>query len=288
MNLLLLKEKWESTIQSHIWTTQQKIKLEHEWENSSTTPTPAPIQQNETTTTTPITQLSSSPSPSPPPSSLFWCVQEAIYGPVQTKHMRQRGTNARIEERMRIVETLRKTPRILKESNYPFTLEKIQSLLSSLMMSPTDSLEDLFAYSAYYKKIFVVLFRDQFVRVFRNTQLDLNDDTPVVFLKTSPEAVRAKSSSPSPSPSSSPLFTQMLPRVDVSSLKPGLFAEINGIFYFVLEPTATGLRSESSYRGDEIQKLAEWFWVVNGRGEEDGGCPLRLKKECFQYVLTCL
>lgn len=151
MNLLLLKEKWESTIQPHIWTTQQKMKLEHEWENSSTTPTttpapaPAPIQQNETTTTTqktttPITQLTSSPSPSPPPpSSLFWCVQEAIYGPVQTKHMRQRGTNARIEERMRIVETLRKTPRILKESNYPFTLEKIQSLLSSLMMSPTDS-----------------------------------------------------------------------------------------------------------------------------------------------------
>ena len=117
--------------------------------------------------------------------SLFWSVFIAVKGYGEYLREQRRAANVWIEERMRIVDSLKKAPRQMKESNHKLSLEKIQALFSGMMTSRQDKEEDGILYAAYYKIPIVILYEKTAV-VFdtESTRYASAESTdPVIYLR---------------------------------------------------------------------------------------------------------
>lgn len=117
--------------------------------------------------------------------SLFWSVFIAVKGYGEYLREQRRAANVWIEERMRIVDSLKKAPRQMKESNHKLSLEKIQALFSGMMTSRQDKEEDGILYAAHYKIPIVILYEKTAV-VFdtESTRYASTESTdPVIYLR---------------------------------------------------------------------------------------------------------
>jgi hypothetical protein len=88
-------------------------------------------------------------------NSLFWSIyelehpEEAFLG---TK------ANAEVDHRLKVVASLKTTPKRLKETNSKLTIEQTQALLGSMLVAKEDKLDFCIAYAAYYNKPIIVVY----------------------------------------------------------------------------------------------------------------------------------
>lgn len=101
--------------------------------------------------------------------TLFWCVFVAHYGYSEYLRVGNRFQNRELEEKQRMMETLSKNPKQMKEGSMKLTNDAIQEILSGLMVSSNDSFSALVAYSMYYGKTIYVVFECSYL-VFSNTK----------------------------------------------------------------------------------------------------------------------
>ena len=106
--------------------------------------------------------------------TLFWCVFVAHYGYSEYLRIGNRLQNRELEEKQKIIDTLSKNPKQLKEGNVKLTNDAVQEILSGLMVSAHDSFSALVAYAKYYHKTIYVVFECSYL-VFSHTK-----DTPDV------------------------------------------------------------------------------------------------------------
>jgi hypothetical protein len=116
--------------------------------------------------------------------TLFWCIFLAIYEYGEYMEAIRRSGNREIEEKLRMVDSLKKSPKILKESNSKLTIEQTQALYGSLATSREDRIEFCAAYAAYYKKTIWLLYPKTY-RVFSPTT-EVSTDSDAIVIKVSP------------------------------------------------------------------------------------------------------
>jgi len=112
-------------------------------------------------------------------NTLFWSVFMSVYEYPEYMEASRRSGNREIEEKLRMVECLKKTPKILKESSAKLTLEQTQALYGSLLTTREDRLEFCAAYAAFYKRPIVIVYSKTY-RVFSPTA-ELGDEPPIIL-----------------------------------------------------------------------------------------------------------
>ena len=118
-------------------------------------------------------------------NTLFWsiyeheCPGEAFMNPY--------SANVEIDTRLKVVDSLKKTPKRLKETNSKLTLEETQGLFGSMLTAREDKLEFCVAYSVFYNKHILVVYNKTY-RLFSPTvSADIEDDDHVIILRASKE-----------------------------------------------------------------------------------------------------
>lgn len=173
--------------------------------------------------------------------SLFWSLFIAVYGyGVYAREQNNKPWNTRIDERVRIVESLKATPRRLKDCNHKLTLDQIQALFSTLMTSPHDSVDQLIVYSIYYSRPIVVMYDSIHAKhVFLPSLASVLDEDEV-----SDEAIYLLASSPN----NRMQYALLLDRECIQARRN----------YFLLENIKDGgLRALSSYKVGDLQSIAD-------------------------------
>ena len=84
--------------------------------------------------------------------SLFWCMFISHHGFPEHYLLGSKYANREMEEKQRIMDTFRKTPALLKETNYKVTNVLTQEILSDLLVNKKSSLSTLLALVVFYKK----------------------------------------------------------------------------------------------------------------------------------------
>ena len=90
--------------------------------------------------------------------TVFWCMFIAHYGYSEYILSGNRLNNRELEEKQKIMETLSKNPKQLKDGSMRLTHDGVKEILSILMTSSNNDFMELVAYSMYYKKTVVVEF----------------------------------------------------------------------------------------------------------------------------------
>jgi hypothetical protein len=175
--------------------------------------------------------------------SMFWSVFIAVKGYGEYIREQRRAANVWIEERMRIVDSLKKAPRQMKESNHKLSLEKIQALFSGMMTSRQDKEEDGILYAAYYKIPIVILY-DKTAVIFdtesaRYASTDPKD--PVIYL-------RAKGTARVDRNGRRQIEYSL---IDVTKLD-GVRESILSGDIFVVDNLGNGLKGISTYKTEEL------------------------------------
>ena len=89
--------------------------------------------------------------------TIFWCIYTFIYGEGEYMHIGHSYGNKALEEKQKIIEFIKKTPKLLKSSNVKLTNGNIQEILSEFMVDKTISSFGIAALAIYYKTpIFIV------------------------------------------------------------------------------------------------------------------------------------
>lgn len=88
--------------------------------------------------------------------SLFWCMFIAFYGYNEYEYIGKKYANKELEEKQKIMEHIKKTPKIIKETNKKITNVLIQEILSELMIQKETNLVTFIAFVFYYKKKVII------------------------------------------------------------------------------------------------------------------------------------
>jgi len=83
--------------------------------------------------------------------TVFWCIFSFVHGFDEYNEIGHSYGNIMLEEKMKIVEFIKKTPKILKESNVKITNMGIQEVISEFMVDNTTSFHGIAALAIYYK-----------------------------------------------------------------------------------------------------------------------------------------
>lgn len=116
--------------------------------------------------------------------TLFWCIFLAVYEYGEYMEAIRRSGNREIEEKLRMVDSLKKSPKILKETNSKLTLEQTQALYGSLATSREDRIEFCAAYAAFYKRTIWLIYPKTY-RVYSPTG-DVSTDSDNIVIQVSP------------------------------------------------------------------------------------------------------
>ena len=163
-------------------------------------------------------------------NSLFWAIYE-----IEKPEEAFLGTkaNAEITHRIKVIDELKKTPKILKETNSKLTIEQTQALFGAMLTAKEDRLDFCIAYAAFYKKPIVVVYEKTY-RVF----------SPTVEVNISEEEC---------------------PIVLYASKQSGFSSEKNlttDILQNIIKTRILGpLRSMSSYKNPELDELAAFLKI---------------------------
>ena len=175
--------------------------------------------------------------------SLFWSVFIAVKGYGEYLREQRRAANVWIEERMRIVDSLKKAPRQMKESNHKLSLEKIQALFSGMMTSRQDKEEDGILYAAYYKIPIVILYEKTAV-VFdtESTRYASTESTdPVIYLRAAGTARIDRNGRRQ-------IEYSLVDAAKLEGVREGILSGDR----FVVDNLGNGLRGISTYKTDEL------------------------------------
>jgi hypothetical protein len=89
--------------------------------------------------------------------TVFWCIFSFVHGFDEYNEIGHSYGNIMLEEKMKIVEFIKKTPKVLKESNVKITNMGIQEVISEFMVDSTTSFHGIAALAIYYKiQIFLI------------------------------------------------------------------------------------------------------------------------------------
>lgn len=123
-------------------------------------------------------------------NSLFWCLYIAKYGYQQYLDACVYGFyNVELDEKQKIVDTLIKIPKCLKETNYKVSNQASQEIFGKLMAQTTDTLDLVIAYSVYFNLNVYILFEHTYLEFL--TKLD-DGTTSVENVIISAEKIGAK------------------------------------------------------------------------------------------------
>jgi hypothetical protein len=165
----------------------------------------------------------------PPPvrNTLFWSIYMATHEYVDYMEALRRSGNCEIEEKLRMVDSLKKSPKVLKETNAKLTLEQTQALYGSLLTSREDRIEFCTAYAAFYKKTIWLMYPKTYRVYSPNVEVSLDSDAIVVNVEPGPKHT-------------------FVYRLDQESDIKALVGERTGI-----------LGAQSKYKMDELVPIAE-------------------------------
>jgi cell division protein FtsB len=111
--------------------------------------------------------------------SIFQSVFLLHYGYSEYIMAENRMLNRELEEKQKIMETLSKTPKKLKEGNHKLTNDNIQEILSGLLVATKEEIMHLVAYSAYYNRIIYLVFTHSYL-IFSPTKETAVDSTNIL------------------------------------------------------------------------------------------------------------
>jgi hypothetical protein len=83
--------------------------------------------------------------------TIFWCIYAFIYGQDEYKQIGHSYGNRVLEEKQKIIEYVKKNPKILKSSNVKITNGTVQEILSEFMIDKSTSYYGVAALAIYYK-----------------------------------------------------------------------------------------------------------------------------------------
>jgi hypothetical protein len=95
--------------------------------------------------------------------SIFQSIFVLHYGYAEYSMLGNRIANREIEEKQKIMETLSKTPKKLKDGSQKLTNDNIQEIISGLFVSAKEEVMQLVAYSVYYNKIIYLVFTHSYL-----------------------------------------------------------------------------------------------------------------------------
>ena len=188
----------------------------------------------------------------PKKNSLFWSIyelehpEEAFLG---TK------ANAEVDHRLKVVASLKPTPKRLKETNSKLTIEQTQALLGSMLVAKEDKLDFCIAYAVYYNKPIMVVYEKTY-RVFSPMVDVVLEEEDVILLYAS-----------KPDSSKFPIYTAEK-NLTPDMIRTTVRTKIQG-----------PLRSMTSYKTPELDELAAFFQVPIKFRENDISKEKRRKKE---------
>lgn len=95
--------------------------------------------------------------------SIFQSIFILHYGFSEFTMLGNRIANREIEEKQKIMETLSKTPKKLKDGTQKLTNDNIQEIISGLFVSSKEEVMHIVAYSAFYNKIIYLVFQHSYL-----------------------------------------------------------------------------------------------------------------------------
>ena len=102
--------------------------------------------------------------------SLFWCIFISFYGWKEYEYIGKKYANRELDEKKKIMENIKKSPSIMKETNIKVTNVMIQEILSDLLLNKKTSLNTFLAFVSYYKKrVFIVKKNTYLLFTYNNT-----------------------------------------------------------------------------------------------------------------------
>lgn len=168
----------------------------------------------------------------PVKNTLFWSIYMAMHEYADYLEALRRSGNCEIEEKVRMVDSLKKSPKVLKETNAKLTLEQTQALYGSLLTSREDRIEFCTAYAAYYKRTIWLIYPKTY-RVYSPT-VDVSLDADAIVVRVEP----------------GPKHTFVYSLDKDSDIK-ALIGERTGL-----------LQAQSKYKMDELVTIAEKMGVT--------------------------
>jgi hypothetical protein len=117
-------------------------------------------------------------------NTLFWSVFLAVHEYGEYMEAVRRSGNSEIEEKVRMVDSLKKSPKVLKETSSKLTLEQTQALYGSLLTRREDRIEFCTAYAAFYKRTIWLIYPKTY-RVYSPT-VDVSLDSDAIVIRVEP------------------------------------------------------------------------------------------------------
>ena len=90
------------------------------------------------------------------PDNLFWCIYIALYGYATYHEIGHRYGNIEIEEKQKLMELMRKSPTIAKQSMKKITKVLFQEIMSDFMTNKKMTMDMLTMVALYYNKNFII------------------------------------------------------------------------------------------------------------------------------------
>lgn len=186
-------------------------------------------------------------------NSLFW----AIYD-VENPEDAFLGTkaNAEINHRIKVINTLKKTPKRLKETNSKLTIEQTQALFGAMLTAKEDRLDFCIAYAAFYHKSIVVVYEKTYTVFSPTIEVDLSDDDNVIVL-----------------------YASKPPHCNYIVYKSENNLSRNIINQIVETRVAGPLKSISNYKTTELDDIANKLQICTTQSNTDKQKEKRRKKE---------
>jgi len=122
-----------------------------------------------------------------PLNTLFWSIFLSVHEYGEYMEALRRSGNREVEEKIRMVDSLKKSPKVLKETNAKLTLEQTQALYGSLLTSREDRIEFCAAYAAYYKRTIWLIYPKTYRVYSPTTEVSLDSDTIAVNVTPGPK-----------------------------------------------------------------------------------------------------
>ena len=120
------------------------------------------------------------------PDSVFWCVFSFVHGFDEYNEIGHSYGNRILEEKMKIADFIKKTPKVLKESNIKITNMGIQEVISEFMVDNTTSFHGIAALAIYYKiQIYLIhCEKNIYLKFLDNNQDDCDDKKCYIYYDT--------------------------------------------------------------------------------------------------------
>lgn len=144
-----------------------------------------PVVSSETLPKNPVPKQDEPKQPTK--NTLFWSVFLSVHEYGEYMEALRRSGNREVEEKIRMVDSLKKSPKILKDTNSKLTIEQTQALYGSLLTSREDRIEFCAAYAAFYKRTIWLIYPKTYRVYSPTTEVSLDADAIVIKVSPGPK-----------------------------------------------------------------------------------------------------